>query len=63
MTLLYAAVALGVIFGGVWFAIRAVKRKLVAAAGEMSSLLREGESTTARITATEQRRMSRAIRR
>lgn len=60
MTLLYAAIVLGVIFGGIWFAIRAVKRKLVAAAGEMSGLLLEGKPTTARITATEKRRMSRA---
>tara|TARA_R110002096_G_scaffold154923_1_gene319107 strand:+ start:5015 stop:5407 length:393 start_codon:yes stop_codon:yes gene_type:complete len=60
MTLLYAAVVIGVIFGGIWFAIRAVKRKLVAAAGEMSALLQEGVSATAHITATEKRRMSRA---
>lgn len=60
MTFLYAAIVLGVIFGGIWFATRAVKRKFVAAAGEMSGLLQEGKQTTARITATEKRRMSRA---
>lgn len=59
MTLLYTAIVLGIVFGGIWFAVRAVKAKIAAAGQEMSSLLQEGVATTARITATEKRRMSR----
>lgn len=44
---------------GVGFAVRALKRKLFAAATSMSSLLLEGVPATARIDAIEKRRISR----
>lgn len=48
-----------VLFGAAWFGIRSIKRKLGAAAADMSQLTLEGAATTARIVATEKRRMSR----
>ncbi len=47
------------LFGGAWLGVRTVKRKLVAAAADMSQLTLEGVATTARVVATEKRRMSR----
>lgn len=48
-----------VLFGGAWFGIRNLKRRLGAAAADMSRLLLEGVATTARVVATEKRRRSR----
>ncbi|MDJ0699190.1 MAG: hypothetical protein QNJ07_04990 [Woeseiaceae bacterium] len=52
-------VFVALLIGGVWFGIRSVKRRLGAAAAEMSQLTLEGIATTARVVATEKRRMSR----
>lgn len=59
MTAVYVMIAIGLVLGASWLGIRALKRKLATAAGEMSSLLLEGEATTAQIVAAEKRRMSR----
>ncbi len=59
MTAIYVAIGFGAVIAVIWFGMRLLKGKLAAAAGEMSRLLLEGETTTARITATEKRRMSR----
>lgn len=59
MSGLIAVLILAAIAGGAWLGIRGLKQKLGAAAADMSSLMLEGESTTARISRTEKRRMSR----
>lgn len=48
-----------VLVGGAWLGIRSVRRRLGAAAAEMSQLSLEGAATTARVVATEKRRRSR----
>lgn len=48
-----------ILFGGVWLGVRSVKRRLGAAAADMSQLLLEGIETTARVVAKERRRRSR----
>ncbi|MDJ0750614.1 MAG: DUF3592 domain-containing protein [Woeseiaceae bacterium] len=59
MTSLYVAIGLGAAVAVIWYGVRLLKSKLAAAAGDMSSLLLEGETTSARISAAEKRRMSR----
>jgi hypothetical protein len=54
-----ALLVIAAVLGVIWFGVKALKRRLTAAAEAMSSLLLEGESTTARVTATEKRRRSR----
>lgn len=52
-------IVIAVLLVGAWLAIRSLKRRMAAAAADMSSLLLEGHPTTARISATEKRRKSR----
>ena len=47
------------IVAAIWFAIRKLKEKMMAAAETMSSLVQEGIATTGRVSAAERRRMSR----
>lgn len=60
MSGLIGVLILATIAGGAWLGIRHLKRKLGAAAADMSSLLLEGENTTAHVRRVEQRRMSRS---
>lgn len=58
-TILIVLLVIGALAAALRFGVRALKRKIGGAAEAMLSLVQEGASTTARIVATERRRMSR----